>query len=326
MSTLAEDPVFKEILDKLTGIEKSVGRIDSRLDNLDSLVKEHNVKLTSFETSLQFQSDKMDEHQKEIDSLKTSLKTQQQSIDLLKKKLDETNNALSQEKSGRSEQDQYFRSSFFVKVAGIALQEGEELQSDDASNSKSLEVIQKIVDHCGIQGFDASQIDVCHRVGKEVFSPIIVKFKGKNDRARFFKQRGKMRDMKTDIVGFPLSQDQTAAILNDPADDILHRLGGPSIRGRVSNRGRGSGRGRGGGSTGGPRYQDSDGNVRLPFIKFYESLSKLNTDLLNKARDAAKDLGYVYPGYTVNGQVRVKRAAGERFIAIKCHGDLSQIK
>ena len=141
---------------------------------------------------------------------------------------------MNQEKTGRSEQDQYFRSSFFVKIAGIAIQEGEEKKSVDASNLKTMEVLQKLVDECGMQGYHALQVDVCHRVGHDVFSPIIVKFKGKNDRARFFKQRDKLRDQKSDTIGLPLSSDQTAAILEIPNQ---HHNG----RGRESNRGRGAG-------------------------------------------------------------------------------------
>ena len=91
-----------------------------------------------------------------------------------------------------------------MKVFGVAIQPGEEVQSEAATNEKTLEVVQKVAEHANIQGFNADQVVVCHRVGKGPFSPIVVKFKTKNDRFRFYKQRKALRDVTTNSLEFPL--------------------------------------------------------------------------------------------------------------------------
>ena len=56
-----------------------------------------------------------------------------------------------------------------------------------------------------------------------------------------------------------------------------------------------------------------------------ESLSELNGELLRQAKELAKPLGYKFFGYTVGGEVRVKKAESSRFIAIKYYDDLAKI-
>ena len=55
-----------------------------------------------------------------------------------------------------------------------------------------------------------------------------------------------------------------------------------------------------------------------------ESLTRMNSDLLKAANQKASTLDYKYKGYVINGEVRVKSADGEKFIAIKCHSDLKK--
>ena len=227
--------------------------------------------------------------------------------------MDDNAMAVQQEKAGWSEQDRYFKLAFYVKISSIALKQGEELPSEeDATNVKTLEVLKKVVDHCGIQGFSYDQVDVCHRIGKDVFSPIIIKFNKKNDRVRFFKQKSKLRNMNTSLIGLPLTKEQKSAILSPSSS--------------TPTRGTSSGLLPGGGGRGGAKFRagsannylvGSDGNIKLPFVSFFESLINFNAELLKEAKALAKSLNYKYPGYTVDRGVRVKMHEGGTFITIK---------
>ena len=57
-----------------------------------------------------------------------------------------------------------------------------------------------------------------------------------------------------------------------------------------------------------------------------ESLTRMNNELLKSAKQVASALDYKYKGYVINGEVRVKSADGEKFIAIKCKSDLKKIQ
>ena len=56
-----------------------------------------------------------------------------------------------------------------------------------------------------------------------------------------------------------------------------------------------------------------------------ESLSELNGELLRQAKEIAKPAGYKFFGYTVNGEVRVKKSENSRFISIRYFDDLAKI-
>ena len=47
-----------------------------------------------------------------------------------------------------------------------------------------------------------------------------------------------------------------------------------------------------------------------------ESLTSMNRMLLREARKESKRLKYEFPGYTVNGQVRVKKSKSSEYIPI----------
>ena len=70
--------------------------------------------------------------------------------------------------------------------------------------------------------------------------------------------------------------------------------------------------------------KNTDGEFNAVFMQ--ESLTKYTSDLLKEAKLAAGALSYKYPGYTINGEVRVKILEGAKYIAIKSVKDLQKIK
>ena len=60
-------------------------------------------------------------------------------------------------------------------------------------------------------------------------------------------------------------------------------------------------------------------------IYINESLTQENRKLLKEAKREANKLKYRYPGYTVNGEIRVRKSANENHISILCKSDLDKI-
>ena len=57
-----------------------------------------------------------------------------------------------------------------------------------------------------------------------------------------------------------------------------------------------------------------------------ESLTRTNRTLLKEAKIISKQLNYKCTGYTINGEVRVKRNENSEHIAILCKKDLLKIQ
>ena len=75
-----------------------------------------------------------------------------------------------------------------------------------------------------------------------------------------------------------------------------------------------------------PNNEDhSDSEVSLPGLERENSYMLLNRMLLREARKESKTLKYEFPGYTVNGQVRVKKSKSSEYIPINSKQDLVNI-
>ena len=289
----------EKILLKLSSVENKlqtqIEQVNVRCSTIEKTQTENDKRIAELEKSAEFDAKTIIEQNKQIETLKKEQKAQNTEINGMKTALDNLKNECMQEYWEQNSRDQYFRTSFFVKVNGIAIQEGEEKASKtEATNLKTLEVVSRLADHCEFQGFDPSQVDVCHRVSKDVFSPIVIKFKHKNDRFRFYKQRSKLSNLHTDDLGFSLTHDQ-AAILLSPQ----------SVRGVSNSRGKGHhpsrSKSRGGAHL--ARSYVKDGQIELPFVAIYESLTTKNTELLRLARIAAKAAGGI-PVHGILGEWR----------------------
>ena len=128
MSTEFEKAIIEgqqRILERLGSIETSIGTFNDRFIALEKQIGDQGLKILEVETSANFISNAYELQKKEIELLKTELESQKEALKTVKKSLDNNCNDIKQERINRNSQDQYFRTSFFAKVCGIAMQEGE---------------------------------------------------------------------------------------------------------------------------------------------------------------------------------------------------------
>ena len=78
-----------------------------------------------------------------------------------------------------------------------------------------------------------------------------------------------------------------------------------------------------------PNNVDHSDKVSLPglerensYIYMNKNLTSMNRMLLREARKESKKLKYEFPGYTVNGKVRVKKSKSSEYILINSNQDL----
>ena len=88
----------------------------------------------------------------------------------------------------RNREQQYTRTSINLKLCGVPIQEGEEEVSNTKTNPITKFVIEKVCEAAGIQ-VPESSIDVCHRLGNDTHSPIIIRFSSKSARFDFYNQK-----------------------------------------------------------------------------------------------------------------------------------------
>ena len=130
---------------------------------------------------------------------------------------------------------------------------------------------------------DVSRIDIAHRISEKEAAAIIALFNRKADRIDFYRQKNK----------------------------LLKFWANHPVKPNVNN------------------DDHSDSEVSLPgleqensYICMNGSLTSMNRMLLRKARKWSKSLKYEFPGYTVNGQVRVKKSESSEYIPVNRKRDL----
>ena len=164
------------------------------------------------------------------------------------------------------------------------------------NNLSTLSVVERIVKAGKINNFESSSIDICHRLPITDDNPmpsIIIRFRSKNARCSFYNQKKKLYGVsveKLDLVD--------KGEVRDPSESK-----------RAYNL----------------RGKSSDTSKSKNFIYLQESLTRMNNELLKSAKKMASTLDYKYKGYVINGEVRVKSADGEKYIAIRCKSDLKKI-
>lgn len=301
------------LIERTKGLEKlesTISEINKRLINVEGSLKKEVSDLkgrcNEIEKSQKFFSDQYDKNKKITECLikkDTSLEKENQTLNV---RLNALNEQLDNEAAARNADAQHLRSSLNIKICGIPMQDGEETRDNSqANNNTSSEIVATLAVAAKLENFAPDQLDVCHRTNSEnANSPIIIRFKTKNDRSRFFSQKKNLNDIT--LADLNIEQPDDAAVSTDGAA-----------------RGGHSGLGRGGGHR--PTPRPVDGTTR-PRIYMQESMTEYNSYLLKEAKVAAQALNYKYAGYFYNGQVRVKMSDSSKFISIKCKSDLKYIK
>ena len=132
-----------------------------------------------------------------------------------------------------------------------------------------------------IDGFRKEQVDVCHRVSDDHYSPIIVRFYKMADKCNFYQQKSNLQEIT------PLD-----AKLNDNDEKRTEKINEiKSFNQRL--------------------------NKQRPVFMIQEHLTKRNRNLLKKTKERAKELGYRFPGYVANNEIRCRKVEGGRFISMK---------
>ena len=149
-------------------------------------------------------------------------------------------------------------------------------------NENAIDLVNKTAVVAGVCNFDVSQIDIAHRVSEKGTAPIIVLFNRKADRAKFYRQKKRLFKVRANHIMKP----------NNNEDHSDSEVSLPGLEREYS------------------------------YIYMNESLTSMNRMLLREARKESKRLKYEFPGYTVNGQVRVRKSKSSEYIPINSKHDL----
>ena len=123
-----------------------------------------------------------------------------------------------------------------------------------------------------ITGFDITQVDVAHRTSKRENAPIIILFNKKSDKTNFFKQKKKFHNLRAHQLF------QSTQLVDEEV----------TLPGIDKKQG-----------------EETSDNKNLIFLN--ESFTPTNRRLLKEAKKASRQHNYKQKGYTVNGDVRVKK-------------------
>ena len=197
---------FNDIEGKTSANEK---RISENAENVESL----NNQVKDCVKSCTFVSGSYDEVQLSLKRVENRCKDLASENVLLKSKLDGLSNEMEQERSLRNQDAQYLRTSVNVKLCGLPLQAGEDERSATPSNPVTREIVNHVREAAQIN-IDKSDIDVCHRLGTDLRSPIIIRFISKSARYSFFSQRKKLTNVSTmdlNYTDLPTADSKNAA-------------------------------------------------------------------------------------------------------------------
>ena len=163
---------------------QSIKRIDgnlvgdaNRLANLETSKVEQAKEIKELTESVAFLSQEYETFKLKIAELE-GVKTENVH---LKKRIDDLENALLNEKIGRNDEQQYLRQSYNIKICNIPTVTGEDVQTKSATNPITLEVVKQLARQTDML-LPPTAVDVCHRLGSDPGSPIIIRFRSKSDR------------------------------------------------------------------------------------------------------------------------------------------------
>ena len=315
----------EEFDQRFSTIEGRVTANETRIDASEETTKKHsldivelNGKFNEVEKSCTHISDQYDklllssgENTESISELGTRLTGIDKENINLKAQIAGLKHELEQEKVSRNTDAQYQRTSINVKLCGLPIQPGEDIQADTSSNPVTRALITRVCDAAGISLFNDGDIDVCHRLGSKPRCPIIIRFVSKSSRYNFFSQRYKLNDIDTGKLSYT-----DLPVISPPKD-----RGAPGRGGKAAQTPRWNLRNRDHGEA--AVY----GETEDPHpIYLQEHLTKLTKDLLKETKTVFEGLGYEYPGYIKDGEVRIKYKGTDKPIPIRCATDIKRIQ
>ena len=287
------DTKVKSFEQKLSSID---GRLTQTTNKTNAQIGQLTTKVNECEKSTTFLSTKYDDLKKKCDDNTVQ-------IHALKQNTDNLHNELANEKIGRNDDQQYFRSAFYLKIHGIPWQEGEQshrivddkkVRNGGPCNQRSLRAICDLFDNVGIENFDSHQVDCCHRTSAYYLSPIIVMFQRKADRENVFHQKNKLArisDLDYDTIGLTMDDAKLKTWRDEQAVKIPTK----------------------------------DWSNEYPRMVIREHLTSHNNDLLKAVLPVARAKQYKHPGYLSKGRIHVRKTDSAEPIQIVSSKDLDKI-
>ena len=304
----------KAVEKRLDTVETSTVTLEINTNNATTSISNLNTSVEEVKQTADFISKKYDELLKQSNDNKAAIANLVNNLTnvtkeniTLKTMIAGYKHELEQEKAARNADAQYHRTSLNVKLCGVPMQAGEEVQGRNPTNTVTREVVNRVCEAANINlGFD--DVDVCHRLGGEERSPIIIRFSGKSARYSYFNQRSQLKNIKTtdlNLGNLPASEARPEGIQNQ----------------RDRNRGGYHAR------TGRRQAADTFGPDTVAHdIFMQEHLTQVTKALLTETKNALKELepAWAYPGYVKDGTVRVKRFANDHPTIIRNKEDIAK--
>ena len=220
-----------------------------------------------------------------MDRLQVDVRTLLDENVYLKSMMHDVKSKLEEEQVKRNIDAQYHRTSLNLKLCGVPFQPGEEVKTQNPNNAVTCEVVKRVCVAAHIN-LPQNAIDVCHRLGDDDYSPIIIRFFGKSSRYSFFTQRYKLKDITSTCIDFT---------------KLPHVNYPPNIKRRT------------------PIRDNKESDI---FVQ--EHLTKYSKNLLNAAKKTLQK-HFEYPGYIMNGEVRCKKSQNAKFEKLTSLADLKKI-
>ena len=201
---------------------------------------------------------------------------------------------------------QYLRQSYNIKIGNIPTVTGEDVQTKTATNPVTLDVVKQVAQQTDML-LPLTAIDVCHRLGSEPSSPIIIRFRSKSDRWNFAAQKEKLKNVTAadiDLSGIQVPKHIQTALEKRKTDGRGPRPARGGYKNATQRK---------------PVVRDGSESIFLQ-----DHLTQRNKDLLKEAKAAFKQT-FQYPGYVMNGEIRVKRHEDEKFHVIKSSADIKAL-
>lgn len=206
------------LLERTKGISELTSSVNDINIRLQKLELKFGDEMRRFDKSVEELLESQDFISKEFEKQKTvmnNITNKNTLVDkenkTLKGQLTSLQHQLEEEKASRNVDTQYLRSSLNIKIVGVPFQIGEDIKSEP-NNQATLAIVLKIAEVAHINHFSYNHIDVCHRVGTDKYSPIIVRFKEKAGRMKFFNQRKNLWNINTKDFGFYGQNEEKKAV------------------------------------------------------------------------------------------------------------------